>query len=95
MQTKDNFSTKIPYFLPISDIPGERKKKKKKMPPARHGGRSDRVDERMGELIIVEEGVEFPRPKGRISLSVRGYVVDGFVAGLELRLQFRRSAEFG
>ena len=65
------------------------------MPPARHGGRSDRVDERMGEFIIVEEGVEFPRPKGRISLSVRGYVVGGFVAGLELRLQFRRSAEFG
>ena len=65
------------------------------MPPARHGNRSDRVDERMGELIIVEEGVEFPRPKGRISLSVRGYVVGGSVAGLELRLQFRRSAEFG
>ena len=89
------FSTKFLYFLPISDIPGERKKKKKKMPPARHGSWSDRVDERMGELIIVEEGVEFPRPKGRISLSVRGYVVGGFVAGLELSLQFRRSAEFG
>ena len=76
-------------------IPGERKKKKKKMPPARHGGRSYRVNKWVGELIIVEEGVEFPRPKGRISLSVRGYVVGGFVAGLELRLQFRRSAEFG
>ena len=95
MQTKDNFSTKIPYFLPISDIPGERKKKKKKMPPARHGSRSDRVNKWVEEFIIVEEGVEFPRPKGRISLSVRGYVVGGFVAGLELRLQFRRSAEFG
>ena len=58
-------------------------------------GRSDRVDKGVGEFIIVEEGVEFPRPKGRISLSVRGYVVGGFVAGLELRLQFRRSAEFG
>ena len=72
-----------------------RARTREEMPPARHGGRSDRVDERMGELIIVEEGVEFPRPKGRISLSVRGYVVGGFVAGLELRLQFRRSAEFG
>ena len=61
----------------------------------RHGGRSDRIDEGVGEFIIVEEGVEFPRPKGRISLSVRGYVVGGFVAGLELSLQFRRSAEFG
>lgn len=78
------FSTKFLYFLPISDIPGERKKKKKKMPPARHGGRSYRVNKWVGEFIIVEEGVEFPRPKGRISLSVRGYVVGGFVAGLEL-----------
>ena len=86
------FSTKFPYFLPISDIPGERKKKKKKMPPARHGGRSDRVDERMGELIIVEEGVEFPRPKGRIRLSVRGNMVGGSVLGLKLGLKFRRSA---
>ena len=41
-------------------------------------GRSDRVDKGVGEFIIVEEGVEFPRPKGRISLSVRGYVVGGF-----------------
>ena len=65
------------------------------MPPARHGGRLDRVNKWVGEFIIVEEGVEFPRPKGRISLSVRGYVVGGFVAGLELSLQFRRSAEFG
>ncbi|MBQ3716989.1 MAG: hypothetical protein II901_01205 [Paludibacteraceae bacterium] len=29
MQTKDYFSTKFLYFLPISDIPGERKRKRK------------------------------------------------------------------
>ena len=55
---------------------------REEMPPARHGGRSDRVDERMGELIIVKKGVEFPRPKGRISLSVRGNMVGGLVPGM-------------
>ena len=58
-----------------------RRVREEKMPQARHGGLSDRIDERMGELIIVKKGVEFPRPKGRISLSIRGYVVGGFVAG--------------
>ena len=60
----------------------------------RHGGRSCRVDERMGELIIVKKGVEFPRPKGRISLSVRGNMVGGFVLRLQMSFQFRRSTEF-
>ena len=65
---------------------------REEMPPARHGGRSDRVDERMGEFIIVEEGIKLPRPKGRISLSVRGNMVGGLVLGLKLGFKFRRSA---
>ena len=72
-----------------------RRVREEKMPQARHGGRSDWTDKGVGDFIIVKEGIKLPRPKGRISLSVRGYVVGGFVAGLELRLHFRRSTEFG
>ena len=69
-----------------------RRVREEKMPQARHGGRSDRIDEGVGEFIIVKEGIKLPRPKGRISLSVRGNMVGGLVLGLKLGFKFRRSA---
>ena len=59
-----------------------RRVREEKMPQARHGGRSDRIDEGVGEFIIVKEGIKLPRPKGRISLSVRGNMVGGLVPGM-------------
>ena len=69
-----------------------RRVREEKMPQARHGGRSDRIDEGVGEFIIVKERIKLPRPKGRISLSVRGNMVGGLVLGLKLGFKFRRSA---
>lgn len=48
----------------------------------------------VGVLVVVEEGIELPRPEGGVCLAVGSEVVSGFIFRTELCLQFGRGTEF-
>ena len=44
-------------------------------------------------FVVVEEGVELPRPNGSVFFAIRGDVVCGFKVGCELSFGFRSGQE--
>lgn len=49
----------------------------------------------MGLLVVMEKGIELPRPESGVGLAVGGEVVSGFVFRTELCLQFGCGTEAG